>query len=146
MALGTGIHCAQSNLSRRTAGAGGFTLIEVLVALAIAAIGLAFFLSAAGVGLQNAGIADQYVQATRRAQSRLAEVGLTMPLKQGDYSGDDGDGFRWRVVIASPIGHAQGPAGQAPSAALYPVEVHESWPSGASRREVLLRSERLGPP
>lgn len=120
----------------------GFTLIEVLVALAIAAIGLAFFLSAAGVGLQNTSLADQYVQATRRAQSRLAQAGLTVPLKQGDYSGDDGGGFRWQVTVATPIVHP----GQTASAALYPVEVRESWPSGLSRREVLLRSERLGPP
>jgi general secretion pathway protein I len=122
----------------------GFTLIEVLVALAVAGIGLAFFLAATGVGLQNGGIADQYIQATRRAQSRLAQVGLTVPLKQGDYSGDDGDGFRWQVKIAAPLVNPQPPNTQTPGLGLYPIDVRVRWRSGVSWREVSLRSERLG--
>ncbi|HWC64050.1 MAG TPA: type II secretion system protein [Rhizomicrobium sp.] len=127
----------------------GFTLIEVLVSLAIAAIGMAFFLSAAGMGLQNTGIADQSIQATRLAQSHLAAVGFSVPLRQGNYSGDDGPGFRWQVRIFAPLNHPK-PAGSseaaATSRALYPVEVDESWQSGFSRREIVLRSERLGTP
>jgi prepilin-type N-terminal cleavage/methylation domain-containing protein len=132
-------------IPHRAAGRSGFTLIEVLVALVVAAIGLGFFLAATGVGLQNVGIADQYVQATRRAQSRLAQVGLTVPLKQGNYSGNDGDGFRWQVNIAQPLKHAQGSS--APSLPeLYPIDVRVRWRSGVSWREVSLRSERIGPP
>jgi general secretion pathway protein I len=131
---------------RDQAGYAGFTLIEVLVALAIAAIGMAFFLSAAGVGLQNTGIADQYIQATRLAQSHLAGVGTVVPLRQGSYSGDDGRGFHWRVLVEAPLVHDKSPAMQTSPPALYPVEVGESWQSGFSHCEVVLRSERLGPP
>jgi prepilin-type N-terminal cleavage/methylation domain-containing protein len=127
-------------------GRAGFTLIEVLVSLAIAAIGMAFFLSAAGVGLQNNSIADRYIQATRLAQSHLAAVGFSVPLRQGSYSGDDGLGFQWRVRVLTPLGHPQPSGGQTPSRVLYPVEVGESWQSGFSRREVVLKSERLGAP
>jgi prepilin-type N-terminal cleavage/methylation domain-containing protein len=123
----------------------GFTLIEVLVSLAIAAIGVAFFLSATGVGLQNTSIADRYIQATRLAQSHLASVGLSVPLRQGTYSGDDGLGFHWQVRISAPLVHPQSPDTRTLPAALYPVEVGESWASGFSRREIILRSERLGP-
>ena len=49
--------------------AAGFTLIEVLVALAIAALGLGALMAAAGTGLGNATLADQYIEATRRAQA-----------------------------------------------------------------------------
>jgi general secretion pathway protein I len=132
---------------KKTARAGaGFTLLEVLVALAIAGIGLAFFLAATGVGLQNAGIADQTIQATRLAQSRLAQVGLTVPLKQGNYTGDDGDGFRWQVDIAPPLTHGRGSDAQSPRLGLYPVNVRVRWRSGVSWREVSLRSERVGLP
>ncbi len=68
-----------------------------------------------------------------------------MPLRQGEYSGDDGGGFRWRVRIAAPLAHQQlsaDAAGKDP--VLYPVEVGVSWQSGFSRREVQLRSERIG--
>jgi general secretion pathway protein I len=128
----------------RAGARSGFTLIEVLVALAIAAIGLAFFLSATGVGLQNATIADQYIQATRRAQSRLAQVGLTVPLKQGDYTGDDGDGFSWEVKIAAPLVNTQTTSTLTPALGLYPIDVRVRWRRGGSGREVSLRSERVG--
>jgi prepilin-type N-terminal cleavage/methylation domain-containing protein len=138
----------------RTERTRGFTLIEVLVSLAIAAIGMAFFLSATGVGLQNTGIADQSIQATRLAQSHLAAVGFSVPLRQGSYSGDDGLGFRWQVRVSAPLAHphpaggqiSPGASSEAPSRVLYPVEVGESWQSGFSHREIVLRSERLGAP
>ena len=126
------------------AGRYGFTLIEVLVSLAIAAIGMALFLSATGMGLQNNAIADQYIQATRLAQSHLATVGLSLPLRPGVRSGDDEGGFRWQIRISAPLAQARSREEQSSSPMLYPVEVDESWQSGFSRREIALRSERLG--
>ena len=58
-----------SNKVGRGASASGFTLIEVLVALAIAGMGLAALLVAVNQGLAGVGSADQYIEATRRAQS-----------------------------------------------------------------------------
>ena len=126
-------------MPRNDSIAAGFTLIEVLVALAIAALGLSLRMAATGSGLQNATVADQYIQATGRAQSRLALVGRTVPVRKGDYSGIEG-GFRWHIQIAAPLPRVgAGPA-------LYPVTVTESWPSGAGQARVSLYSERLGPP
>ncbi|HWY62819.1 MAG TPA: prepilin-type N-terminal cleavage/methylation domain-containing protein [Rhizomicrobium sp.] len=124
----------------------GFTLIEVLVALAIAAIGLSFFLSATGVGLQNVVVADQYIVATRIAQSRLAQVGLTVPLKAGNYSGDDRGGFHWQVDIAPPLTYAKGSDTGPAVLGLYPVNVRVRWRSGVSWKEISLPSERIGAP
>ena len=121
---------------------GGFTLIEVLVALAIAALGLSLLMAATGSGLHNATVADQYIKATSQAQSRLALVGRTIAIRKGEYSGAEGDGFHWHVQIAAPIlraGSGSGPV-------IYPVTVTESWPSRAGQTSVSLYSERLGPP
>jgi general secretion pathway protein I len=120
----------------------GFTLIEVLVALAIAALGLALLVAATGSGLQSATVADQYIKATGQAQSRLAQVGRTIPLRKGDYSGAEENGFHWRVQIAAPMS----PPGAGPRTALYPVTVTESWPNGARQTRVSFYSERVGPP
>jgi general secretion pathway protein I len=125
----------------RPAAASGFTLIEVLVALAIAALGLALLVAATGSGLENAAVADRSIQATSEAQSRLAQVGRTVPLKKGDYFGDEADGFRWRVHVADPLSHAR-----AGGLALYQVTVTESWRSGAVQKKLSLYSERMGPP
>jgi general secretion pathway protein I len=122
----------------------GFTLIEVLVALAIAALGIASLIAATGVGLGSADLAAQYVNATRRAQSRLDTVGILQPFAAGEQSGDDGGGFFWRVRISPPATHLPQPgSGDLPG--LYQVEVDIDWRSGLGWREVSLRSERLGP-
>ena len=121
-------------------GRAGFTLIEVLVALAIAALGLSLLMAATGAGLQNATVADKYIKATGEAQSRQALVGRTIPIRKGDYSGVESDGFRWHIRIAAPVLRS------GPQAALYPVTVTESWPSGAGQAGVSLYSERVGPP
>ena len=119
----------------------GFTLIEVLVALAIAGLGLALLVAATGSGLESTTAADRYVQAVSLAQSRLAQVGRSLPLKKGSFSGDEGRGFRWRVAIAEPV--AQPAPGKL---ALYPVTVTESWQGGMGPKSFSLASERLGTP
>ncbi len=144
----------------RGAGESGFTLIEVLVALAIAALGLGAMMAAAGQGLGNVGIADRYIEATRRAQSHLAMVGITAPLAAGDTQGDDGGGFFWRVQIvpiaaeaagsaaASATGAVTAQAGnqqQPPSAVtLYAIGVTVGWRTGAGVKQVTLQTQRIG--
>ena len=124
---------------------GGFTLIEVLVALAIAALGLALLFAATGSGLESVAAADRYMQASSHAQSRLTWVGRALPLRKGDYSGEEGDGFHWHVHIADPASH-EGTGPQAQPLAIYPITVTESWQSGVAQKRVSLYSERVGPP
>jgi general secretion pathway protein I len=140
----------QKNLAdRRASGranSSGFTLIEVVVALAIAALGLGALMAAAGSGLENARLADQFIEATRRAQSRLVQVGATMPLEPGEQSGDDGGGFSWRLRISPVAFHAATPqSGQQPLT-LYNVEVTIGWLSGRTTRTVSLQSQRVTQP
>ncbi len=133
------------------------------MALVIAALGLGALMAAASEGLGNVGAADRYVEATRRAQSRLAMVGAA-PLAAGDSAGDDGDGFSWRVQIApiametpataAPGGAApqraapaNGPTGNAGPAqgnlTLYGIGVTIWWRAGATAKSVSLHGERL---
>ena len=131
--------------SRADRPAAGFTLIEVLVALAIAALGLGALIAAVGAGVGNAKLADQYIEATRRAQSHLSTLGTLTPLRPGIQSGDDGGGYSWRLRVSEPVLHAGAP----PSAAqkplgLYTVEITLIWRSGFSTRSVSLQSQRLG--
>jgi len=139
-------------LSRRknlegAGAAAGFTLLEVVVALTLAGFGLALLMGAVNQGLGNTQTADRYLEATRRAQSHLAEIGLTAPLKPGVLSGDDGNGFSWRTQILAPLVYPPVPGKTAAKPlALYSVEATVSWPVGGRQREVTLRSKRLGPP
>ncbi len=123
----------------------GFTLFEVLVALAIAAVGLGLLMSATGTGLANSNIAHQYVEGTRRAQSHMAELGVAVPLVAGIRSGDDGDGFAWTTRVSPPVVHNAGPTPTETRAGLYTVEVEVTWRSGAVIKSVVLRSQRIAP-
>lgn len=122
--------------------AAGFTLFEVVIALAIAALGLGFLVAAAGSGLENATLADQYLEATRRAQSHIAALDVLTPLRPGEQLGDDGGGYSWRVRISQPMLHARGSADHKPLA-LYSIDVSISWRAGQATRTVTLQTQRI---
>ena len=124
----------------------GFTLLEVLVAFAIAAAALTALTQGALGGLHSVRVSGHVQEATSRARSRLATLGRGVPLLPGEQEGDDGGGFRWRQRVA-PAGDTllAGP-GAAPGAAwpvLLDVSVAVSWRLDGRAREVVLRTQRL---
>jgi general secretion pathway protein I len=122
----------------------GFTLLEVLAALAIAGLGLGALLAATGTGLGNAKLASEYIEAARIAQSRLAAVGVAAPLTPGTTAGGAGGGYSWEVRV-SPAAETEAAPGGLPRPALYGFEVVVRWTSGGGARSVSLHSQRLGP-
>lgn len=80
----------------------GFTLLEVLVALAILTVGLAAAYETLGVGLRATTAAERRRSAAALAENMLAELGRTQPLHDGASEGKLGNGQRWRLVI-SPL-------------------------------------------
>jgi general secretion pathway protein I len=124
---------------------GGFALLEVLIAFAIAAMALGLLFQAASSGGGAAKQAGNYEEAVSRAKSRMATVGHDSDVAAGEHTGDDGGGYRWRIKI-SPSSVAQAPADAPPVAApliLFNVEVTVSWSEGSHQREVVLHSQRL---
>jgi prepilin-type N-terminal cleavage/methylation domain-containing protein len=129
----------------------GFTLLEVIVALIIAGMAAAALFEAVGTGLHATQTASMYDQALVRAKSRLAAATHGTKLAAGDWRGDDGGGFRWRLHVAPlasaavrPIGLA-GPRGmQSIPVVLYGVSVWIGWSDGGSEREVRLDTEQVG--
>jgi len=77
----------------------GFTLIEVLAAIALLAIAFAIGLGALGKSAQNAGRAAALDAAVEHAQSLFAEQGLLAPLKNDSTEGAFGDGMRWTLKV-----------------------------------------------
>lgn len=77
----------------------GFTLLEVLVALAILAVALAAVLAAVGGALNAAMRAEGLVRSTIAAQSLLAGAGLDAPLRPGRQSGALPDGSGWSLDV-----------------------------------------------
>ncbi len=136
-------------MAARPDPASGFTLLEVLIAFAIAAICLAVIVDGSVTALSAARIARDTQNAVVRARSRLAALDAG-GLVAGERHGDDGGGYAWRTRIAERASgvDARSAANHLPGAkpatqTLYDVEVTVSWKSGGGRRAVTLDSTRL---
>jgi len=124
----------------------GFTLLEVVVALAIAAVALVGLFQAGSGGLFAVDTAARVQEAVQRAQSHLAAVGRDAALVEGDFTDEDGGGFRWRLQVR-PVGSRQvltAGANANETQTLFDVEVAISWPGHSGDRAVVLKTLRLG--
>lgn len=137
----------QTGAKGRGGADGGFTLVETLIAFAIAAMAIAALVHGTTGAVLSSRMAGRYDEAVGRAKSHLAAL-LASPLIDSDRQGDEGAGFHWRVRVAT--------AAAAPSASrlkavppgvvtLYRITVTVSWADGDHRHAVRLDSARLGP-
>ena len=115
-------------------GERGFTLLEVLIAFAIAAFALAVLYRGAIDGLRTARVAGSYEEAVARARSRLAMLGHGIALTRGELAGEDGGGYHWRIRIAPVAATAAAPRARIPHLELYAVSVAVSWAAEGRRR------------
>jgi len=115
----------------------GFTLLEMLVALAILSVTLGAVYQVFASSLIDETEAAREVQAVSIGQSVLARVGLDVPVKPGESSGDAGDGFVWTLRMTASDAPALAP--------VRPVQVAVTveWRSGVRVRSISLHSTRL---
>lgn len=107
----------------------GFTLLEVIVALAILAVFMAALMRLFSTGLHGLGAAEARTIATLLAESKLSAVGIESPLVEGETSGGFEGGYRWRASIRPYLEGGGDPAARAGLAA-FEVEVRVSWGEG----------------
>ena len=131
---------------RSRCDADGFTLLEVIIALAITSLMLIGLFRAGSGGLFAADTAARVDEAIERAQSHLAAFARAGAIVPGELEGDDGGGYRWAALV-KPI--AVEPVTATTSAAtpqaLYDIQVRMSWSTAGRSRSVVLETRRLGP-
>src|SRR5712691_11753110 len=90
-------------VGRHDAGstARGFTLLEIVVALAIAGLALVGLFRAGSGGVLAVDAAGHVNEAVQRAQTHLAEFGRFAAIAPGESEGDDGRGYRWQARTRS---------------------------------------------
>lgn len=86
--------------THRHGAIGGFSLIEVLVALAILSIAFVGFYQVFSSHLQIGVSARRQADAVLLARSVLERVGAEIPYKIGETSDRTADGLTWRVTVA----------------------------------------------
>lgn len=132
---------------------GGFTLLEVAVAMLVLGLAAAALFRGTGAGLDATALAAKSQEAIVRAKSHLALAVGGGRLRTGNFTGDDGGGFRWSLsVVPVQTASPRGDRLTAPRATasvpvvLYNVSCAIAWSEGLHARRVVLTTQQIGPP
>jgi general secretion pathway protein I len=122
----------------------GFTLIEVVVAMAILSIGLVVIIELFGGGLRLGRVSGEYTKAAGYARIKLEEITLAKTLEAGVQEGEFDKDFHWLVEVQKVdlLPPGKDPTYH-PPVALYRVRIDVLWRSGTKDRVASLESYRL---
>jgi len=121
----------------------GFTLIEVLIALAILAGSLAVLLVAISTALDRRREARSDEAATLLVQSLMTRVSTEQPVRPGETSGEYPGGVHWDVRV-SRYGSQDDRSSWPVNA--YSVRATVRWQGASGVREKSLTTLRIEPP
>lgn len=115
----------------------GFTLLEVIVALAILGVGFALAMELLAAGVRSAKASEEYTQAVLLARQKIAEVAVVQNLTGIGEAGEFGGGFRWASEI-QPLEQPEELPGR-----LFSVKVRVTWPGRHGEKAVNLQTLRM---
>ena len=124
----------------------GFSLIELIAAFVIFALGFGILLQVLGGSIRNTQWSADYTQAALWAQSKLDVVGVGEPVKEGSTSGEFDRDYHWDLQISKyqpNDGGAQTALTTPAVVDLYKIDLQVSWGGGQrahSARFVTLRA------
>jgi prepilin-type N-terminal cleavage/methylation domain-containing protein len=124
----------------RRARTGGFTLLELAVALAIISLLFGYAFRSLSGALDRLGRGHGASEALALAQSTLDRVGFDIPIGEEEIRGRTDAGFIW-LVETTPY---TGPRPANGALMGYVVQVTVNWNNRNSLQQVQLRTVRLG--
>lgn len=119
----------------------GFTLIEVVVALAILGVGLIVIIELFSAGLRLGKTSEEYTKAVEYARMKMEEIAVQRSVEEGIEEGEFDDVFRWRVGAKKmDILPIEKSSDFKPPVDLYQIQVNITWKSGSKERSVGIES------
>lgn len=115
----------------------GFTLLEVIVALAILGVGFALAMELLANGVRSVRASEDYTQAVLLARQKMAEVAVARHVTGQVDGGEFGGGFRWMSEV-QPLEQDDTLPGR-----LYSVRVRVAWPGRRGEKSVDLQTLRM---
>ena len=115
----------------------GFTLIEVVIALAVFAVAVGVCMQIATSGLRQTRIAAEQTQAALLAQSILDMHGVGERLQPGRSSGRLEGDFQWEIEVSPhepPLESASPLAPGFSAVQLFKLDLTIRWPAGQKER------------
>jgi len=84
-------------------GSSGFTLLEVLVALALLGIAVVAILQLFSANLKSISVSEEYVAGSLEAQAKMREVLGNKEFSEGSWEGVTVNGYRFEVSIKDTL-------------------------------------------
>ena len=124
--------------NRQSAIPQGFTLLEVVVAIALMGAVLVVALELLAAGLRSAKSAGDYTQAVLMARLKLDELALQEPQPMS-ADGSVGEAYRWTAEVSPEEQEVEGAAVR-----LFRMRVKVSWGGNSGEKGVELVTLRAG--
>ena len=127
----------------------GFSLLEVIAAIAVLAIAFAALMQVAGSSLSLTARANERTQAALRARTLLDGAFVMEPVREGASDGRFDDTYRWRMNVSryQPPGDAPADDGQpgldAGAGGMYRLDLDVIWGQGGDERHARFSTLRL---
>ena len=119
----------------------GFTLIEIVVALAILGIGLTVIIELFSGGLRLGRTSEEYTRAMGYARMKMEEITSKRNIQEGTDEGDFDNTFHWQMDVQKidllPIPKD---TDLKPPVDLFFVKVNVLWKSGSKERSASLET------
>jgi type II secretion system protein I len=124
---------------RKRPGAGGFTLLEVLVAMAVMSIALVAVFELFSADLRGMAASDDYVAAVIKAQAKMMEILDDDKLTEKSWQETSSDGFLFNTTIKKT---AEDRTENLP-VELLEISLAVKWTRGQKERTFTLRTMKL---
>jgi general secretion pathway protein I len=119
----------------------GFTLIEVVVAMAILGVGITMMIELFSGSLRLARTSGEYTKAVNYARVKMEEMTVKPTMNEGIEEGEFDGTYRWQVdVKRMDLLPAMIETDFKPPVELFQVKVHVLWKSGTKERSTVLET------
>ncbi len=118
-----------------------FTLIEVVVAMAVLGVGLIVMIELFSGGLRAGRVSGEYTQAVGYARVKMEDISLAREMKEGMEEGEFDDNYRWRLEVKKVnLLPGEPPVDLTLPVELYQIKLRVNWKSGSQERSAGLES------
>jgi general secretion pathway protein I len=119
----------------------GFTLIEIVVALAILGIGLTVIIELFSGGLRMGRASEEYTKAVNYARMKMEEMAVKEEVEEGIEEGEFDETYRWQVGVKKVnILPVEKETDFKPPVEFFQVKINVIWKSGFKDRFTSIES------
>ncbi|MGN6481562.1 prepilin-type N-terminal cleavage/methylation domain-containing protein [Luteibacter sp.] len=122
--------------------AGGFSLLEVIAAIAVLAIAFAALMQVAGSAMSLTARANERTQAALRARTLLDGAFIVDPVQEGSSEGRFDDTYRWQLNV-SPFDVGDAPSDSGAASRMYRLDLDVFWGERDHERRAHFSTLRL---